>query len=607
MFNEELIIDDQTGGINSKKRSTKIKDNQMVSIVGYDFDADSLRRAKGYTKLGTEADVSLTGKTLYKHEVLTGTDVLVKSIGTLLKYYDTVDDEWYLLTDATFTTGLIWTFSSFNGFLSGNNGTDDWVFWAGSAQSTLDGDIAIGAIAIDLASGEGARFGSSGTVMIQGEAIAFSGRSTDQLTGVTGVLTEHLDGSTVITELDSTTYSSLSQAKQGKYTSAVHSNRRYYIDADNPRKILHSKLADNTNPETDMMNFTVLGSGSGDAGFGFAPDEIVAIIEYTNANQSSILASFCKNGKVYAFTVTDGTSTTVNAYITIRTMNSYPINPQMVTVAENDLAIVDQLKHARTLAYGDVNTPLTTKSISKDIEPSLEASYWTDGCMDYFNRKLIVGGSTLDGGTNDIYYYHDSNYNAWGAYGHWDAIDFAEYNAEFYCLSSISGDVFKLFDGYSAYVNDATANYEVDYRSDATTKAFNFGLPHIYKQALLLRMDGFISTLAEVYFDVYFDGVKFATYLIAGSNEDIQGSLPNVGVGTIVFGQGVFGKGLGGGSLRREFVTQLALPEIKNFLKVQFRLRMDGQNVDFEMTNLTIWAKLLGKEDWLPKKEITQS
>ena len=86
-----------------------------MSILGFDFDANSLRRAKGYTKLGTEDDSDLTGKSLYKHEILSGTDLLIKTIGTYIKYYDSVDDEWYKLTDSTFTADLRWSFETFNG------------------------------------------------------------------------------------------------------------------------------------------------------------------------------------------------------------------------------------------------------------------------------------------------------------------------------------------------------------------------------------------------------------------------------------------------------------------------------------------------------------
>jgi hypothetical protein len=601
-FKPALVIDNLLGGINSKQRDTKIKDNEMVSIVGFDFEANTLRRAKGYTKLGTEADSTLTGKNLYKLNVLSGQDVLIKTIGTYIKFYDEVDDAWYKITASTFTTDLKWSFAQWGGYLYGNNGIDNWVFWQGNKRSTLNGAIVIGATTINLATGHGVRFPTSGKIMIQGEQITYTGKSTDQLTGVTGVLTNHPTGSTVVLELDATTYSTISKAKWIEF----YKNRLYFIDYAAPTLLYYSKLADQTNPETDLLNFTS-GGGTGDAGYGIAPDELVHLREYINGNSSSILSSFCKNGVAYAFTVTDGTSTTTSTFIPIRTMNSFPIQKQAVCVAENDLVMTDQLGHIRTLGYGDVNTPLNVKTISQLIEPSLEATYWDNICNFYFNRKLYVGGSQASGSANDIYYYHDSNYNAWGAYGHWDCIDFAEYNANLYGLSSVTGDVWKLNDGYSVYTDDATDNYEGDYYSEAVTKAYEFELSHQYKSVLKLRMDGFITSLAEVYLDVYLDGVLFNTFLISGENTNIQGAIPNVAVGTIVFGQGVFGGGLPSGSTRKQFVAQLQFNTIKNFLQVQFKLRMDGRNVDFEMVGMTVWARLESEELWLTPKIILAS
>lgn len=51
-------------------------------------------------------------------------------------------------------------------------------------SSTLDGDITISATAIDLASGDGTNYPSTGTLIIGSEVITYTGISTDQLTGV---------------------------------------------------------------------------------------------------------------------------------------------------------------------------------------------------------------------------------------------------------------------------------------------------------------------------------------------------------------------------------------------------------------------------------------
>lgn len=594
-FEPVYAIRDLTGGLNTKQRANKILDNQLQSIISMDFSANSLRRAPGYEVFGTEDDDDLLGKTLYTHSILAGQQVLVKSIGTFLKFYDRVDAEWYKLTDSTFTTGLRWSFDKFNGYLYGQNGTDNWVFWQGSSMTTIVNAITSASTTIDLPSGKGALYPAAGTVMIQGEAITYTGKSSDQLTGCT-ITENHAAGSTVILKLDSTTYSGLAQADQ----IAFFRNRMYLIDTDTPTIIRHSKLADNTNPETDLVNFTIAGTGAGDAGFGIAPDQIIAIKPLINGNNSSVLAAFCKDGNVYAFVVTDGASTTTNAFVPMRTMTTYPTNSRMVTVVENDLMMADQLGHIRTLGYGDVNTPLQVQTISQLIEPSLEEMDFGDGTMIYEKRKKYIIGKTTDANTNDLTFYHDSNYNAWGAYGHWDVVDLAEYEGSLYGLSALTGNVWKLNTGYD--VNGGM------YYSEAVTKELEFGVPLIYKESLKLRMSGLITTNCNTYIDVFLDNDEDpTTFLINGDNVNIIGPNPNVAVGTVVFGSGVFGGGLPNGVNRREFYAQLQFNALKQFIKMSIRIRMDGQNIDFEMNDCIVWAKILNENLWLTNKVINPS
>jgi len=538
---------------------------------------------------------------LYTHKRATGVNILTKTIGTKIKFLDTVDDTWYLLTDATFTTALRWTLSSAYGYLYGNNGTDNWIFWNANANTTLTSAVALADVTIDVVTT--ANLAASGDIMIQDDKISYTGKTATQLTGVTGITATHANGSTVIQKLDSTTYSALDQAR----IIAFHQNRNYMIDADNPTIMRFSKLADNTNPETDIVNFTITGSGTGDAGFAYAPDEMVTMKEYVNGNNSTVLMVMCKNGIAYAFTVTDGSSTTTSVFVPARTMNSYPTAKQAMVIAENDLAITDQLGHIRTLAYGDVNTPVQVRTISQKIEPSLEATYFDEICMIFHNRNLYTGGATIDGGINDIYYFNDANYSAWGAYGHWDAIDFAEYNSDLCALSQVSGYVWKLNNGYSVYVDDSTENNEGDYNSEAVTGERDWKEPFLYKELLKLRLSGFITSNAEVYLDIYLDGGLYSTFLISGNNTRILGALPNVAVGTIVFGQGVFGGGSLGGSVRKEFIAQMQFNETKLFLRAQFRFRMSGKNVDFEMNDLAAFVKAQGQDFWLTDKILTSS
>lgn len=58
-------------------------------------------------------------------------------------------------------------------------------------ETTLDGAVAAGATTINLTSGTD--FANSGNGNIDGDSFAWTGKSTNQLTGVTGISADHLD------------------------------------------------------------------------------------------------------------------------------------------------------------------------------------------------------------------------------------------------------------------------------------------------------------------------------------------------------------------------------------------------------------------------------
>lgn len=601
MFKDVLHIDNWTGGINTRLRPSKIALNEMRSIVGMDFASNNLARAKGYTAFGTDNDVDFTGKTLYKHNILAAQDVLIKTTGDAVKFYSDADDAWYKISDGTFTEHLRWSFVSFNSYLYGNNGTDNWLFWTGSARSTITSALTPASIVINLQTGHGARFpAGGGVVMIEDDPINYTAVSGDQLTGVTGISSSYDIGSTVVLNGDSTTYTSQPKVKEGKNSMVFFKNRIYIIDKDVPTIIRHSKLADNTNPETDLINFTISGGTSGDAGFGIAPEEIVALFPIVNGS-NSILGAFCKDGNVYSFIVTDGASTTTNAFVIIRTMTTYPYANQMVCAAENDIVITDNFGHVRTLAYGDVNTPLQVQTISTKIEPSLELMNFTEGCQIYHKRKLYVTGRTSDAANNNKTLYHDANYTAWGSYSHWDVIDFAVYNDELYGLSSITSNVWKLNDGYQAN--------SLDYYSETVTGDMEFDNPLKYKKALKLRIGGLITTNCNAYYDIFFDNQAIPfTFLISGDNDSIIVSPdPAVAIGEIIFWTGVFGGGFGEGDEKRPFAAQIQLKSPPPFFAMTIRIRIDGNNIDHELLDLAVYAKLCGELLWKKASVINQS
>lgn len=598
-FEPSLLIDDLTGGLNTKQRPNKIADNQLQSLISMDFVANSLQRARGYTLLGTEPDNTLSGKTIYPHTVLGTQALLVKSIGTYLKYFDEVDKTFYKLTASTFTANKRWSFVSFNGYLYGVNGADYWTMWNGSAQSTLKVAITAVDTIITLQTGHGGRFTNApGYIMIQDERIPYTAVAGDTLTGCT-VASSHAVGATVITELNATFDTMLTIAKRIEF----FQNRIVAFDAVNPNIVRHSKLAGASSPQLALVNFTIAGSGSGDAGFNIAPKAIRSLKTFSSSSTqtsgtAAVCMAFCEDGIAYSFAITDSSTSTTSAFVPVRTMGgSFPGASQMVTLAENDLAITDQYGHVRTLGYKDTASPLEITPVSKLIEPTLEAMTFDDGDMIYYKRKLRVTGKTPVASSNDLTLYHDSNYDAWGSYGHYDVVCYAEYSGKLLGMSAVTGDVWVLDDGYNANGNP--------YYSEAITKSYNFGKPHQYKSLIFVRMDGFITSNCPAYIDFFFDdSSQPLSFLLSGDNTKIIGDSANVATGTVVFGAGVFGGGLPDGVLRKPFLAHLQFNTIPPFLKVAMRIRIDSQDVDFEMNNATMWAREEGSNLWLPQKVV---
>tara|TARA_Y100000004_G_C8862508_1_gene389684 strand:+ start:185 stop:706 length:522 start_codon:yes stop_codon:yes gene_type:complete len=60
-----------------------------------------------------------------------------------------------------------------------------------TAETTLDGAVAAGATTVNLTSGTG--FSNAGSGNIDGDSFSWTGKSTNQLTGVTGLSADHLD------------------------------------------------------------------------------------------------------------------------------------------------------------------------------------------------------------------------------------------------------------------------------------------------------------------------------------------------------------------------------------------------------------------------------
>jgi hypothetical protein len=576
---------DFSGGAKTDDYPNKLTPNFSPNPRGVDFFGTSIKRSPGFSEFGTEPDATDIGKTLFNHRILSDIEVLVKTIGTKVKFYDAVTGTYHLISSATFTNLKRWWFATFNGYLYGGNGTNNFVRWRGSAWSTLNGAILIGATTIDLATGEGVRFPNSGSGMIEGDTFSWSGKSTDQLTGVTGVTANHASGSRVIMEMDSSTYSSNPKGSVGLF----FRNRIFVRDDANRNFWYFSKLADNTSPEDDLANFTIAGTGSGDAGFIILPAPIIGGKVFITGGNEPVQVVFCADGISYSITVSDAGGATVGAAVPFKVLGNDLAAPEMIAVTENDLVVIDNKGNMRGLGYGEQSTTLKTIRLSDNIYPSMEVSDFSDGVLRYFNRTVYAIGKQNESGTNNLTVVKETNPDCFGFYDHWLVNDLVEFENELYGLSAINGKVYKMIDGFNA---DGSV-----YSTSFPCLQDDLGAPLVLKQLNMIRIFGYITTNGELQFKLFLDETDTPfTFTIFGNDTNITTSLPNVAIGTVVFGQGVFGGSLPGSIQRRSFRATLLVREIPYFYLAQLLVTNTQKDVDFALNECLLFADVAPEE-----------
>jgi hypothetical protein len=578
-FRPLAILNRFDGGAVTRDFPDNIPKNCSPYPKNVELYGSTVRKARGFTKYGTESSSSDIGFTLYNHRILSDTELLIKTIGTTVKFLDPVSNNWYPITTATLTAGKRWWFTSFNGYLYGCNGTDNFCRWRGSAYSTLKNAVSNGATTIDLATGTGARFPTSGTGLIEGDAFTWTGKTGDQLTGVSGIQ-DHPAGATVIMAMDTTTYTTQPKGSVGLYFGF----RMFTRDDANPNFWYFSKLADNTTPEDDLTDFTMAGSGSGDAGYIIMPAAVVGAEVFITGGNDAVQVVFCSDGVAYAVSVTDSGSITSGAAVPFKVLGADLAGKNMTAITENDLLALDNTGCLRALGYGEQSTTLKTARLSDDIAPTMENVDWADGAMFYHKRKIYMLGKVNGSSVNNYCVVRDTNPTGYVFWEHWCFNDLCEHENELYGLSSVNGNVYKLNNGLSADGGAIASSYPLP--------DLDFDAPLIFKEAAWMRVGGYMTANCHLYIKVYLDNsITPYTFLLSGDNTDIVSANDNVAIGTVIFGTGVVGGGLPSGSSLREFEATLNFPTLGYFNKLRIVFENNESDVDFYLDKLLVWAE----------------
>ena len=147
---KDLEILDLTGGLITDRSDFFVDNSQLVECRNFDLEERGrLKRRKGFQRYtGISTGI-----------LINSTSFSIITLGSSPTFYHVIID---VAPDATLYRVV---------------------------GSRLNGAVTTASTTIDL--DDGTLFASSGNIEIEGDIIAYSGKSTDQLTGVTGILTSH--------------------------------------------------------------------------------------------------------------------------------------------------------------------------------------------------------------------------------------------------------------------------------------------------------------------------------------------------------------------------------------------------------------------------------
>lgn len=567
---DPILIKDFSGGWVTEIKSDALKVNQSPDLEQADFSiGGTVKKDTGWSKLGTDSDTT-PSTDLFVVPDRQGTEWLLKKCDTKLKIYDSVNNVYSVIK-----TGLT------AGDRLGSQYYDTVIYFLSKVDTHFTVDLTkitrlngalVGAdatITVDST----AAFDASGTVMINGAVVTYTGKTATEFTGCTGSVATPDNYLAVAPTTDLTAVSGIVKGN----ISAIFAGR-LWIASGTTSVIFASKLL-------EFDNFTVVGSGTGDAIELTIESKVNALKSFYDDQNNLRLMAFAANNVIYAINVDDNedlSSTIVPKQVFKENVTA--LNQFSTVVGYNDLYHVDLDNQIKTLgqtyASQGVNK-VYSDNISENHSTLFKESYdfsSSRGVM--FNNEYwnicTEGDSTVN---NRAVIYNIKN-KAWRRRTDINANDIKVYNNKIIFSDAATNNVY-IMDGSSSI-----DGYPIRFKY-CTLDMDEY--PLRFERIRSLRVSGFISENCTTTVNIYRD---FGTSLIGsftldGSNSDIVGvSMDAEGVfGSVIFGDEVWG-GEGSDVNYRFFIAQLELENLPDSENCRAEFINSEKNVYFEITGI---------------------
>jgi len=490
---EPLNIVEFGGGMVTVQEANRIKDNEAVFAQNIEIGSGGgIGPRKGSTLFGqnlTSAGKIISGHTMRLRD---GTEIPMRlredtdNTKAILEWYNAVAAEWELLVDSLNQTARMkfinWNTSSDDRVYFGN-GKENYSKWLGVIS------VVVSNTSTTLTLKDASDFPNSDTVVVDGAEFAYSSKSGNILSGLTGLPTFTVDEGVAL-KADTTSFSSVT-----KTNVMIAHLSRMWIGKNSVME--YSKTGD---PE----NFTVPGTrvpgdpgtedfpeGGGDI-TGFASRDNLLIVM-----KKDVLRTFFFNQ------LNIGTDEIPVSQPLGFSHDIGPHNAASVTTWLKEVFYVSQNDGLRqltqVLAATQGETPvLDVLDLNDAIRPTIADFDMDDAATVAHDRKILAAVKSETGAIQDTIIVYDFRTKGIVLYKGWAANDWFHYLGDLYFCSAAEPNTFKAFDGFTDNGSPISCLFR--------TKKFDFGEPAMQKEMPLIFVEGLIGDGTDIETTVSRDG-----------------------------------------------------------------------------------------------------
>lgn len=435
---------------------------------------------------------------------------------SVLDWYNPQLNEWELLFDP----GAPLNVDARMGFVQWNTSSEDRTYMCNGVEAYIKflciTNYVVSNTATTVTLNDASDFPSAGDVIIDGVVYAYSGKSTNTLTGLVGVPALTAGEGVAI----SPTNPSIATAPPRSNVLIAHASRLW---VGKNSTMAYSKTGD---PE-DFGAATP--RVPGDGGIEDFPEGGGDITGFASRDELLIVM---KNDIIRTFQF-DQKDISTNEIPVSRPLgfssNIGPRSFSSVTTLLKEVFYTSrryglrQLTQTINAAANSSNPALDIVPLTDAILPITKGLDFGDGVSAAFDEKILAAckSDPLNTG-NDLIVVYDFRVKGIVLYRGWNVGGFYEYNGDLYYGSSTEPNCFKCFDGYS----DDGGPLEIIYK----TKRWNYGAPAMRKSTPLIFINGRIAdgTDIEVVTDLDEDGTtKQVPKTIEWDGEYVSESAPS--------------------------------------------------------------------------------